>query len=65
MSPYYNRPLRGPYPYYGRPPYYNRPPYYGGYGVFQSPFIGGLFGGLAGSLLTPIIYGRPPYYGYY
>lgn len=60
MSPVYNRP-----PYYYPP----RPPYYYGYPpnpyLYTNPLIGGFFGGLAGSLLTPIVFGRPPYYRYY
>ena len=59
MSPLHGRPPFYPYPPY---PYQPRPPYYYGY---PNPFWGGFFGGLTGSLLTPIFYGRPPYSGYY
>jgi hypothetical protein len=61
MSPFNVRPPYY-YPYPPYPPYYQPPYYYGGY---QNPFLGGFFGGLTGSLLTPFFYGRPPFRRYY
>ena len=66
MSPFNVRPPYYPYPpyppYQPYQPYYPSQPYY--YGGYQSPFLGGFFGGLTGSLLTPIFYGRPPFRRY-
>lgn len=56
MSPRYVHPPFYPYPPYQYQP---QPPYF--YGGYLNPFLGGFFGGLTGSLLTPILYDRPPY----